>query len=237
VSLSELSQSFGVSDSTIRRDLEVLEEQGAIRRTHGGAVSLAETPSARLGFADRESTAPAEKRAIGVTIARMITDERTVIINGGTTCFQVGSALMGRRISLITNSVPIASLLGGDVNTEVTLIGGYLYPRTGVALGATAVEMLKSLRAEQAVISCAAVNEDGAFNVNEMMVAVERQMIAVADQVILAVDHTKFGKRSIAPLCPWGDIDIVVTDWGVDDRARAWLDAKGVRVVVAEKAG
>ncbi len=234
-SLSELSAEFEVSESTIRRDLEVLEEQGSIRRTHGGAVSLAEPGSSRLGFADRQSSAEAEKRAIGAMVAGLIGDDQTVIINGGTTCFQAAAALVGRRICVVTNSVPIAALLGGEVDTEVTLIGGYLYPRTGVALGATAVEMLRALRAEQVVISCAAVNENGAFNVNEMMVAVERQMIEAADRVILAVDHTKFGRRSIAPLCGWGDVDMVVTDWGADERTRAMLAGAGVEVLVAEK--
>ena len=234
VSLNELASTLGVSESTARRDLEVLEEQGGVRRTHGGAVSLAEPPASRLGFAEREGTAVQEKRALAAAVARRIPDNQTVILDGGTTCYQVARALAGRRISVVTNSVPIAALLGGEVNTEVTVIGGYLYPRTGVTLGAAALEMLSGLRAAQLVMSCSAVNPDGVFNVNEMIAAVQQQMIAVADEVILAVDHTKLGKRSIAPVCPWSRVDVLVTDAGLDAAARRWLAALPVEVVEAE---
>jgi len=236
MSLGELAASLSVSESTIRRDLEVLENQGSIRRTHGGAVSLAEPPATRLAFADREGTAVEQKRAIAAAIAGRIAENQTLILDGGTTCCQVAKALLGRRLSVVTNSVPIAALLGGEVNTEVTLIGGYLYPRTGVALGAMAEEMLGSLRAAQAVMSCAAVNRDGVFNVNEMMTAVERRMIEVVDEVILAVDHTKFGRRAIAPLCSWSEVDVLVTDAGIDEPTRRWLREMGVKVIVAEPA-
>jgi DeoR/GlpR family transcriptional regulator of sugar metabolism len=235
VSLSELTQALGVSESTARRDLEALEQGGSIRRTHGGAVSIAEPQATRLGFADREATAAAEKRAIAAAISEMIIDNQTVILDGGTTCCQVAEKLGGRRISVITNSVPIAARLGGEVDTEVTLLGGYLYPRTGVTLGAAAEEMLASLRAERLVMSCAAANPDGVFNVNEMMTAVEQRMIAVADEVILAVDHTKFGRRAIAHLCEWSAVDLVVTDAGVDETTRAWLADRGVPLVAAEE--
>ncbi len=232
--LIELATALGVSDSTVRRDLDVLEQQGTVRRTHGGVVSLAESPASRLGFADREATAVREKRAIAAAVAARIPENQTVILDGGTTCHQVAAALRGRRISVVTNSVPIAALLVGEVDTEVTLIGGYLYPRTGVALGAAAEEMLRSLRAAQVVMSCAAANLDGVFNVNEMMTAVERRMIEVADEVILAVDHSKFGRRAIAPLCEWADVDVVVTDAETDEPTRQWLAEAGVEVLVAE---
>jgi len=234
MSLVELAELFGVSESTARRDLEALEQRGAVRRTHGGVVSLAEPSASRLGFADRQATAVDEKRAIAAEVARRIVDNQAVILDGGTTCYGVAEALAGRRLSVITNSIPIAARLGGEVDTELTVIGGYLYPRTGVALGAAALEMLGGLRAAQVVMSCAAVNADGIFNVNEMMTAVEQRMIEVADQVILAVDHTKFGKRAIARLCAWADVDVLVTDRQPDPEPAAWLAGAAVEVVVAE---
>jgi len=234
ISLAELAGALGVSESTARRDLEALEQTGAIRRTHGGAVSLAEPPVSRLGFVDREAVAAEEKRAIAALIAGRVDENQTVIIDGGTTCYQVAWALAGRRISVITNSVPIAAMLLGEIQTEVTLVGGYLYPRTGVALGAAAEEMLGGLRAERLVLSCAAANADGVFNVNEMMTAVEQRMIQVADEVVLAVDHTKFGKRAIAKLCDWNEVDVIVTDAGAEAASVDWLARLGATVAVAE---
>ena len=102
MSMAELVQILGVSESTIRRDMEILEEQGLIRRTHGGAVSIRDMAGHRLAFADRETTAIAEKQAIGSRVARLIPENQTVILDGGTTCFQVARALA--QIVLFTDS-------------------------------------------------------------------------------------------------------------------------------------
>ena len=232
--LGELVQVLTVSESTIRRDLEILEEQGSVKRTHGGAVYMKDSPLHRLSFSDRTTTAAAEKEQIARAVAELIPPGQTVIINGGTTCFQVARAIQGRRLSVVTNSVPIASLLSADIATEVTMIGGYVYPRTGVALGAMAEQQLGSLHATQMVLSCAGVTGDGAFNANQMMVDVERRMMGITDQVILAVDHSKFGMRSVAKLCDLDELDVIVTDDGADAATREWLQTLKAAVIYAK---
>ena len=233
MSLSELVGHVAVSESTVRRDLEVLEEQGLIRRTHGGAVYVKDSAAHRLAFADRQMSAAAEKQAIAKAVAELVPTGQTILINGGTTCYQVARALVGRRLNVVTNSLPIAALLSTDLATEVTLIGGYLYPRTGVALGSMAEQQLAALRATQLILSCAALNEEGAFNPNQMMVDVERCMMQVADEVILAVDHTKLGNRSVAKLCSLEAIDVIVTDSGLSAESRQWLSNLEVKLIVA----
>ena len=232
--MAELVAFLEVSESTIRRDLEILEEQGLIKRTHGGAVYIKDSPSHHLSFADREMSATGEKRAIATAAAQLVAPGQTLILDGGTTCLHVAGALAGRRVSVITNSVPIASLLSTDVATEVTLIGGYVYPRTGVALGASAEQMLDGLHAGQVIFSCAGAAEDGAFNANQMMVDVERKMMQIADEAILAVDHTKFGLRAVVKLCALDEVDVIVTDAGVDAESRRWLESLKARVIYAE---
>jgi len=234
MSLADLVEALGVSESTIRRDLEALEHKGVLRRTRGGAFSLKDSPQHAIAFADRQMTAAAEKRAIAAVVAGRIPEGQTLILNGGTTCFEVARALAGRRLSVITNSLPIASLLSGELATEVTLIGGYVYPRTGVALGPEAERMLRGLRAAQLVLSCAGLTEAGGFNANQMMVDVERTMMAVAAEVILAADHTKFGRVGVVQLFGWDEIDVVATDAGLDAGARAWLGARDVELVCAD---
>jgi len=233
MSLAELTQQLGVSESTIRRDLEVLEEQGLLRRTHGGAVYVKDSGSLRLAFADRETTAAAEKQAIAKAVSQLIPPGRTIIIDGGTTCYEVAKVIAGRRLNVVTNSLPIAALLSGDVETEVTLIGGYLYPRTGVALGAMAEQQLAALHATQLILSCAAASPEGAFNPNQMMVDVERAMMQIADEVILAVDHTKLGMRSVVKLCELDEVDVIVTDSGLDAESRQWLEKLRAKVIIA----
>jgi DeoR/GlpR family transcriptional regulator of sugar metabolism len=234
MSMTELVEAMDVSESTIRRDLEVLEEQGSARRTHGGAVSVKDSGTHRLAFVDRETTAAAEKQAIARAVAGLIPENQTVILNGGTTCYQVARTLAGRRLNVITNSVPIASLLSQDLATEVMMVGGYVYPRTGVALGPSAETMLDTLHGTQLVLSCAGLCEEGAFNANQMMVDVERRMISRADEVILAVDHTKLGRRSVVKLAALEDLHTIVTDTGTDAETRRWLSTLPARVVFAE---
>ena len=234
MSLTELARSLGVSESTARRDLEVLEQQGVVTRTHGGVVYVKDSPSQSLAFTDRQADAADEKEAIARATAELIPAGQTVILNGGTTCYQVARAIQGRKLNVITNSVPIASLLTTDIATEVTLIGGYVYPRTGVALGAMAEQQLEGLHATQLIFGCAGVTGGTAFNANQMMVDVERRMMGVAEQKILVADHTKFGMRSVVKLCDLGEVDVIVTDSGVDAGTLKQLQESGPKVIVAE---
>jgi DeoR/GlpR family transcriptional regulator of sugar metabolism len=231
--MSELVQHVKVSESTVRRDLELLEEQGIIRRTHGGAFYVKDPIGQQMAFADRQGTAAVAKQAIARAVADMIAPEQTVLLDGGTTCFQVAQAIRGRRLSVITNSVPIAALLSAELATEVTLVGGYVYPRTGVAIGEVAQQQLSCLHAGRLVLSCAGVAADGVFNANQMMVDVERAMMNVADGVILAADHTKFGKRGVVKLCELDRVDVIVTDGETDEMTRQWLGTLKARIVYA----
>ncbi len=225
VSLGELTLALDVSESTVRRDLEALSEAGVARRTHGGAVCTAYTTAQRLGFADRRTTNLAEKKVIAAAAAELIEDGQTVIIDGGTTCYHVAAALTGRPLSIVTNSVPIASLLFADMAAEVMLIGGYLYPRTGVALGTMAESQLSRLHASVVVMSCAGVTPDGAFNINQMMADVEQRMMQTADRVILVVDHSKFGRRGLAKICAMEEVDVVVTAALLGPDQIFWLES------------
>ena len=234
MSLCDLVGAIGISESTARRDLEFLEQQGIVTRTHGGVVYVKSTPSHSLAFTERQTTAVTEKEAIARAVANLIPEGQTVIIDGGTTCYQVARALQGRHLNIITNSVPIGSLLSAGLSAEVTLIGGYVYPRTGVALGATAQRQLEGLQATQLIFSCAGVTDGVAFNTNQIMVDVERRMMSIAEQKILVADHRKFGMRSVVKLCDLDEVDIIVTDSGVDAETLKRLKDSGPKVIVAE---
>lgn len=237
LSLADLARTFEVSESTLRRDLEILDEQGTVKRAHGGAVYVKDGAQ-QLGHADREAASAPEKAKIARAVAGLIAPGQTILLDGGTTCVQVARQLAGRRLSVVTNSVPIASVLMGEQETEVTLIGGYLYPRTGVALGDLALKMVDALRADALVLSCAGLLDGWAYNANQMMVDVERGMMARAGQVILALDHTKIGRCALAKLCSLQDVDVVVTDDGAaPDQLAALRDGGARRVLVAGRDG
>ena len=204
---------LGVSESTIRRDLEALDLAGSIKRTHGGAVYTGEVRS-MPAFDERTGTAAAEKRAIGLAAAALLEDGDTVLLDGGTTTLEVARALVGRRVQVVTNSLPIAQLLASSQQTDLILIGGYVYPRTGVALGPLAIATMQSIRVRTAILGAGGIVAEGIYNSNSLLVETERQMMSCGQEIMIVADHTKFGRLALARLCGLEEVDQVVVDSG-----------------------
>ena len=221
-----------MSESTLRRDLEYWQGRGSVKRTHGGAVSateVAELPP----LEDRTGTRTAEKQQIARLVAGLIEDGDAVLLDGGTTTLEVARALADRPLQVVTNSVPIAQVLANSRDTELILIGGYVYPKTGVAIGPLAIDMMKQVHVRYTVMSVSGVTTGGLYNSNLLLVETQRQMMRCADQVVIAADSGKFGRQSLALLCELGAVDRVVTDAGVPPEFRAALEAAGVRLTCA----
>jgi DeoR/GlpR family transcriptional regulator of sugar metabolism len=230
--LDELVRGLRVSESTIRRDLEALDLSGAVKRTHGGAVYAGEVRS-MPAFDERTGTAAAEKWAIGQAAAAQVEDGDTVLLDGGTTTFEVARALIGRRVQVVTNSLPIAQLLASSQQTDLILIGGYVYPRTGVALGPLAIATMQSIRVRTAILGAGGIVPEGIYNSNLLLVETERQMMSCGQEVMIVADHTKFGRMALARLCGLEEIGSIVVDADLTGEHRAMLEAAGVAIHVA----
>src|SRR5579883_3237583 len=230
--LEELTRVLGVSESTIRRDLEVLDLAGSVKRTHGGAVYAGEVRS-MPPFDERTGTAAAEKRAIGQAAAALLRDGDTVLLDGGTTTLEIARALVGRRVQVVTNSLPIAQLLASSQQTDLILIGGYIYPRTGVALGPLAIATMQSIRVRTAILGAGGIVREGIYNSNLLLVETERQMMACGQEVMIVADHTKFGRLALARLCGLEQVQSIVVDSGLGEEHRAMLEAAGLTIHVA----
>lgn len=233
--LGVLVSELEVSESTVRRDLSTLEEEGVIRRTHGGAVYVSDRFSV-LSYAAREETAALEKQAIGQAAAKLVQDGETVLLDGGTTTFQLARHLVQRSIQVVTNSLPIANLLGSAPNVELIFIGGYIYPRTGVALGPLAQQALGSVHVGKVFVGGAGIVEDGIYNANVLMVEAEQQMIRRAEEVIILADNSKFGKRALAKLCEWNAVDRVISDAGLEAKWQQVVRSAGAELTLAPMA-
>lgn len=232
VALPDLSRELNVSESTVRRDLDYLEEAGAARRTHGGVFYTGGSP--RLPhFEVRQPAQWDKKRAIAKRAAELIDDGDTLLLDGGTTTYEVARLIVGRHLQVVTNSLPVANLFATNANTDLILVGGYIYPRTGVSLGPYANRMLANLNVRKTVLSVAGINDRGYFNSNLLLVETEQAMLKAADQVIVVADSTKFGKQSLALLSPLDAIDDLVVDHEIDDKWRSQLESSGVRLHVA----
>ena len=234
VSLSELATELKASESTIRRDLEALDQSGTIRRTHGGAMAASDTAPVPA-FEDRSRVSAAEKRAIGAVAARLVGDGETVLLDGGTTTFEVARQLLGRSVQVVTNSLPIAHLLAGDRRVDLTMVGGYVYPRTAVAVGPLAGQFLNSVHARRLIMSVAGSTERGFFNSNTLLVETQLQMMRVVDEVIVVADHTKFGQQSLAFLCPLNQVQRLVCDEGLSEEHRRMVRSAGVELIIAQR--
>ena len=225
--LEELVKTLGVSESTVRRDLETLDQIGAIKRTHGGAVCSAEL-KLMPALDDRVSAQSAEKRAIGVLTASLIDDGETVLLDGGTTTLEVARALLGRPVQVVTNSLPIAGLLASSKENDLILIGGYVSPRTGVAMGPLAIASMESIRVRKAILGAGGIVAEGIYNSNLLLVETERKMMERGQEVMIVADHSKFGKLSLTWLCGLKDVDSLVVDTALPEVYRKLLDRSGV---------
>ena len=234
ISLGELTELLNASESTIRRDLESLDRAGSIRRTHGGAMAPSDAISVPA-FEDRSRVSMAEKRAIGRVAARLIGDGETVLLDGGTTTSEVARHLMGRSIQVVTNSLPIANLLAGDRRVDLTIVGGYVYPRTGVAVGQLACQFLSSVHARRLIMSVAGITERGLFNSNTLLVETQLHMMRSVDEVVVVADHTKFGQQSLAFLSELGQVHRVISDWGLSAEHRRIVEVSGLELILASE--
>lgn len=230
VSLQALVDEIGSSESTVRRDLEYLDRIGQIRRTRGGAAYVGESLT---GFDDRRGRATDEKQRIGRKAAELIESGETVLLDGGTSTLEVARHLGGKNLQVVTNSLPTVNLLVGASNIELVYLGGYVYPKTGVALGSLTVEALKGIHARRLVMSVGGITEAGLFNSNSLLVETERQMMRAADEVIVVADSGKLGHSELAHLCRLEDVDRMVVDTGITDEWKEIVRERGIELIIA----
>lgn len=229
--LKEIADQISVSESTVRRDLEYLENIGQVRRTRGGAAYVGESLT---GFDDRRSLALREKQKIGRRVAELIGPGETIILDGGTTTLEVAKNLAGKSLQVVTNSLPIVNHLVSLPDVELVFLGGYLHPKTGVALGGLTVAALKQIQARRLIMGVGGITEVGIFNSNSLLVEAERQMMAAADEVILVADSTKLGHSELVRLCGLDEVQRLVVDAGISPEWRERIGRHGIELIVVE---
>ena len=232
-SLSDLSDQLQVSDSTIRRDLEYLEELGEAKRTHGG-VFWTGSPSSMLLFEGRQDSLWESKRKIAQAAARLIGENETILLDGGSTTYELARCLVGRPLQVVTNSLPVANLFASSDSADLIFLGGYIHGRTGVSVGPLATELLSRINVRRAAISIAGADEEGFYNSNLLLVETEQAMIRAADEALIVADSSKFGHASLSRVCQLGAVQTVVTDAGLDHRWQCRLREAGVQLILAE---
>lgn len=231
-SLPELSATLAVSESTIRRDLDLLEESGEAKRTHGGVFYTGSSPKLPH-FELRQEADWERKQSIARRAADLVDDGDTLLLDGGSTTYELAQRLVGRPLQVVTNSLPVANLFASNANSDLVFLGGYLHSRTGVTLGPYANAMLAELNVTRAFLSVAGVSEEGFYNSNLLLVETEQAMMKAADEVTIVVDSSKFGHRSLACVCKLNEVNAMVVDSDITEDWRSCIVAAGVELFVA----
>jgi DeoR/GlpR family transcriptional regulator of sugar metabolism len=223
VSVTSLAARFRVTTMTIRRDLESLERDGRITRTHGGALLAAPTMAA-FAFQERRQVRMAEKAAIGRAAVREVQPGMTLILDTGTTTLEVARLLGGiPRLKVLTNSLAIASALLAHGDLELVLLGGTVSARSPDLSGPLTEDNLAAFRADLAIVGADALDARGLYTSGQPIARVSRAMLANAARTLLVADSSKFGKTAFARIANWSDIDLLVTDAGLPRAVRRWV--------------
>lgn len=232
VKVGDLSLRFDVSESTIRRDLQELENAGLIQRTHGGAISV--QSSFELSYQEKEIRFYEEKQKIAKAAAELVKDGETVFLDTGTTTLQIAYALRGKAITVATNSMDIAQVFLDDLQVEVIVLGGSLRKPIRSLVGFLTNEMLSRLHFDKVFLAANAVDPElGVTTPNLTEAETKSHMVKAGSEVFLVVDHSKLWEKAMCKICSLSEINLLIIDDGLDAADFEKL-SKYVRVQVAE---
>ena len=234
VDVVALAEDLRVTTETIRRDLTVLERAGVLRRVHGGAI-----PVERLGFepalATRDAVMTAEKERIAKAAVEELPRDGAIIIDAGTTTGRLAEAIpLDRELTVVVNSPPLATALATRPNLTVIALGGRVRGRTLATVDDFALQLLSQVYVDVAFMATNGLTiERGLTTPDPAEAAVKRSMMAAARRTVLLADHTKVGNDYLARFGTLADVDVLVTDSGIDPDTVEDLEEHGLRVVRA----
>lgn len=232
-SVSDLARQLGVSPSTIRRDLEVLDRDGTLRRVRGGALAGVDADLA-LPFAAVAGVDEKDKEAVAARAAELVRDGDVVLLDIGTTTMRLARHLRGRRVTVVTSSLAVLDVLRGDDTVELLLLGGMVRRAYHSLVGVLTEEALRQVCADRVFLGASGVRPDGQLvDTTLAEVPVKRAMIGAARETVLLVDRNKFPGTGALRVCGPEEIDVIVTNEGADEATLDACRAAGAEVLFA----
>ena len=232
VDVTELAEEFRVTGETIRRDLTELQRERLLRRVHGGAVPYRGSMLVpRLEV--REGRYVEEKRRIARAALAEVPERGSLIIDSGSTALHLADALDRERdLTVITNHIPIIRSLATTERPEVIVLGGALQRRTLAFVDENGVDMLRDITVDVAFVGCDGMSPERGFTTPyRSEVAIKRAMMASARRVVMMFDHSKVGREQLFRFASPDEVDVIITDTGVDDATVALLQEQGPEVI------
>jgi DeoR family fructose operon transcriptional repressor len=236
VTVQELSEALSVCEVTIRKDLNRLDEMGLVKRTHGGAIAVTNVQF-EPSLNQRECENLDIKFRIGKLAISLIEDRETIILDSGTTTYQIAKNLKNKSFSdltIITNSIPIANELMNCININLIVLGGECRNLTGALVGSFTEEVLKDIYADKVFLGANGFSvERGLTAPNPTEAHTKMLMARNAKKRIGVIDHTKIGMEFLVSFCPVSDLDILITDNEIIPVYLERIKSSGVEVLLA----
>lgn len=212
IRVTELSELCAVTEETIRRDLDKLEAEGKLARTHGGAISLAETQS-EIPYYEREIVHKEEKRRIAEEAVKLIQPRERILLDASSTAWYMARLIPDIPLTVLTNSIKVAIELSAKEKIQVISTGGILAAGSLSYVGPLAERALEQYHVDRLFLSCKGAHlERGLSESNELQGLIKQRMIDSADEVVLLADSSKFGAQAFTHVAGWNRITRVVTD-------------------------
>jgi len=234
ISVTEICETFEVSEATARRDLEALAVQGKLQRVHGGAIPVGRA-APELPLLERCLEQASEKERIGKAAAAMVNNNETILLGSGTTVLEVAKNIREHKgLTVITNSLPVINTLSGLPEISVIVLGGMLRGSELSFIGHITEQALAEVRAEKVFIGTRAISLDqGLTNDYLQETMTDRAILKAGREVIVVADHSKFGRVAAALLAPIESVHTIVTDEGTQQDFLDAVQERGLRVVTA----
>lgn len=230
--IKELSDYLGVSEATVRRDLTILDKEGSIERTHGGAILSGQSTSFERIYSEKLKLDQEEKMRIGNAAAAMVNDGDTVFLDSGTTTFQIAKNLERRKnLTIITYDLFIASAISLDPSSILIVTGGIKREGFNVLVGAATEKFIRGLKVSKVFLAADAVDVGfGVSNANYMEAGAKSLIVESGDRTILVADHTKFGKTALAKVCELASVDTIITDHDLPQKTAQAIEQLGIEL-------
>ncbi|HET7476272.1 MAG TPA: DeoR/GlpR family DNA-binding transcription regulator [Dermatophilaceae bacterium] len=236
--VSELVEILGVSDMTVRRDIEVLAEKGLVLKVHGGATAAGGRSAEEPGFHVKSELNPVEKSAIARTAAGLVQPGASIAVSAGTTTYAVAHELRGiRDLTVVTNSPRVAELLHDPNRDDLTVVlTGGVRTRSDALVGPVAIATLRSMHVDTLLLGVHGIDlRAGLTTPNLEEAETNRAMIACARRLVVVADHSKWGIVGLSTIATLTDVDVLVTDAELDTQARRAVAEQVGQLIVAPR--
>jgi len=233
--VTDLCDLLNVSAVTIRKDLRFLENKGLLFRTHGGA-SLENPYIKERAVFEKEKISVDEKKGIALKAAELVLENDTILIASGTTVQTFAKHINSNfKLRVITSSLHVVLQLITSESIEILLLGGYIRHSSASVIGSHALDILNKVSCSKLFLGADGIDSEYGISTTSLEEAeLNKEMIAASQRIVLLADSSKFGKRSFAKICQINKIDEIITDNGISKATKKRIEAKGVKITIAE---